>query len=788
MRRRWRQVAGLLLVAIGTWSAVAQTLQGQVESAGFPAPAGPVLRGGRWLPIVVNLSVSGGIFSGELRAEAFDLDGDRVVYTNSPIALSSDAGGSKRLWLYAVVNAEDEMPAGVDVVDDRGRLAATLPVPPPVGALRSGDLLVLDVSTPPIGALRALETPAWLPGQYSEGFRTYYRNVVVARQPAEWLPDRWWGLDAVDVLVWDQPDLRGLSAGQRQALRQWVQHGGQLVVGLGANWELLRASDLGPLLPLQGAAETVEVQRLDVFSRNFRSPLWEGRELERPIVVTTAAATPDALRVLGDFGPGGPLNLVTLRLIGSGRVTATAAGLRDLLAQIGDAEPFLTTLIDLNRYTETYRKKLAEGAPYRRFEPQPIYDAVVAPVGFRSETALRGLTALLFVLAYLAVATVGSWWWLVRHRRTHLSWVVFAGVAAAAGALSLGTVSVMRGCSRGVQSLSVLDLESGASAARGVCLFGYRSPIRQQVRLTLPGDGNTLTPLARGPDNDSRYATAARYASFPTRAALDDVLMRATLKQLAGHWQGELDGTIRGDLVVSRADGRLTPGSWIANDFTTELAGGFLLFIDPRLDQAGVPCRVAGLTARYRRGAPGSSSEKDAVPAAMNVLAIRIPAVPAGGQVRELGRAVYEQLDKDLRAWRGRARDPSDADRPDLPTLWHEQQTWAGMNRLPGLRRGPQDPAWAVCLASTRNLHLPTAGTQLDAPEATVSTDGLPELDITHWLVRGQAVLLTWAESPGPPTLHRGGRPLPASAGLTIYRVQLPIRYQGSPPPPEVGP
>lgn len=810
---RWRQLAVSVFAISGACAASAQPLQGQVEIAGFQAAGGLVLRAGRWLPIVVSLRAAGsGVFSGELRVEAFDLDGDRVVYTTTPVALAAEAGGPKRFWLYALVNAGDEMPVTVDVVDENGRLAAKLPVPPPPAEpLRSSDLLVLDVSYPAVGALRILETPAWSPRQATEGYRPYYRNVVVTRQPAEWLPDRWWGLDAVDVLVWDAPDPRVLSLAQRQALRQWVRRGGQLVVGLGATWETVRADDLASLLPLQGTAETVEVRRLDVFCQNFMSPLWEGRELRHPIAVTTAAPTPDALRVLGDFGPQGPLNLITLRLVGSGRVTATAATLRDLLAQIGDTEPFLTTLIDLNPYTTAYREKLAEGAVFRRFEPYPLYDAVVAPVGFRAETALRGLTAMVFVVAYLVAATVGSWWWLNRQRRTHLSWIVFAGVAATAGAFSLGTVGVMRGCSRGVQTLSVLDLEGGATASHGVCLFGYRSPNRQQVTLTLPGDGHTLAPLARSPLGAGRYATAARYTSFPARATLDDVLMRATLKQLAGHWRGELDGTIRGDLVVDRSNGRLTPGSWIANDLPTDLAGGVLLFIDPRQEHAGVPCRAAGLTARYGRpagaaprrvtkgpadpsegtgptGAEGGPRaegprETDAIPPAMNVLAVRIPPVSAGAQTRELGRSVYEQLDRELRAWRGRP-----ADRPDLPTLWHEQQTWAGGGFLPGLRRGRQEPVWAVWLASTRNLHLPTAGTRFDEPAPATATDGLPEFDITHWLVRGQAVLLTWTERPGPPTLHRDGRPLPASAGLTIYRVRLPIRYQGLPPAPEEGP
>jgi hypothetical protein len=95
-------------------------------------------------------------------------------------------------------------------------------------------------------------------------------------------------------------------------------------------------------------------------------------------------------------------------------------------------------------------------------------------------------------------------------------------------------------------------------------------------------------------------------------------------------------------------------------------------------------------------------------------------------------------------------------------------------------------PVRAALLASTRNYCLHNRGKDFDSPDVDLSTDGLPRLDISHWLLggrdSGQAILLCWSNAPGPAQLSVDDKPKKAYAGLTIYRVQIPIRYVGSPP------
>jgi len=782
LRKAWLWFAVAWAVASG---ASGQPVQGDVVQAGFPVGPVSVFRTGQWFPIQVRLTVQGSQpFAGLLRAGGVDLDGDLVAYTEN-IALGPETP-LKRFWLLATANSPTELWTKVDVLGGERELVTRLAMPPqPLVSLLSEDLLILDISYPAVSALDQLTTRGWSPGQRTAGDRAFYRNIVVSHLSPADLPDTWFGLEAVNVVVWDRPDPTALSIAQVDALVEWVRAGGQLVLGIGPNWAALRGhkSGLPAILPLQGEGRTVEVDRLPVFAARAAPPGARDVPFESPVPVVVADLAPGALRTLGDAWSGGSLHLISMRLVDSGRVVASAASLRDLLtAARGDLRVFREVL-DLNAFTPKYRENQNEQMmTWAGVLPREAYDDVVGVVGFTTTTTLSALVIFLFVVAYVLLATLATWAWLARRRRAHLSWAVFAGWAVVGSAASLATVAAIRGAfSRGLQSLSVLDLEAGQRAARGPVLFGYSSPVRQEVDLSLAGAGHYLRPLPRSPDTRSTYVTPDRYEADTARARLTDVLVRATLKQFAGYWRGELRGTIRGELTVDRATGRLTPGSFVANDLEVPLAGGWLLFIDPRHEDAGVPTRAAGLDLLYDRP---EAIQRPQVPPAYNILAVWVPAVDAGGVARELGADQYKAVDELVAAWRrGPTRKREDLIHRDLPTLWREQQSWLGSWQAARLWfvGGPEK---MLLLASTRGFLLPNAGENFDTVGPWFSTEGLPELDVTHWLLRDTAVLLCWSPTPGPAALTRGTTRVQADSGLTVYRVRLPLTYVGSPPRP----
>jgi hypothetical protein len=399
-----------------------------------------------------------------------------------------------------------------------------------------------------------------------------------------------------------------------------------------------------------------------------------------------------------------------------------------------------------------------------------------------------------FVVVYIALATVASWWWLRRHRLATLGWTTFAAIAVVASAVSLLTVSVTRGLSRGLATFSFVDLEAGSRAARGTCYFGYSSPLRTSVDLSLAGAGCFLRPLSPGPAPTSWYATPQRYAATPANALLESTPLRATLKQFEGLWQGELNGAVRCELTIDRRSGELTAGSWLQNDLDVPIAGGYLLYTDPRLP--GTPLRAAGQTATW-------SGWKD-VPPALNIIALPVPALKPGEKVSGLGQEEYARLPAARQRWQSLRERKFNA-WPDLLTLYDLQQDWVGARTRAPAAKWDQTVREAL-LASTRNfyLHVQESNDKFEQSNGRIiTTDGLMDVDVCHWLMQGplkgaggrpdviagQGFLLLYSDVPGPAQLQREGKPVKPNRGACLYRVRVPLQLVGTPPagPPETG-
>ncbi|MEP0847182.1 MAG: hypothetical protein HRF50_10245 [Phycisphaerae bacterium] len=781
IQSRTRVLVGVLALASApmlTAPLRAQPIQGTVRSLGFQANVASlnVVREGQWFPVVVELAVqTPQPIQCQLAIERIDIDGDRVNYTVPLVALTPDTG-LRKVWCYAATLKEEEgRPVSVDVRDAQGNLITHLSAPA-FESIGNDCLLVVDVSETAVNAIRDIDTPN---GSYLSpnwGTRPYYRNVCVGRLPAIDLPDRWFGLESVDVIVWDEPNPDQLQDWQLEALLDWVRQGGQLVIGVGPAWSRLVNSPLGAALPLAGAGASVEVETLPYLSRRFA--VARDAAFKSPVTVTLAELARGAQATLVDLAGTRPVNLVSIRPLGSGRVTAVAARLRDL-AELGLARPFVTELLDLAEHSEDFKRSEAEQTTLLASAVW-LYNRVVEGVEFRAQAGLRVLAAFAFVAAYIGLSTFASWWWLKKRDLAHLSWSVFAVFAIVAAVLSLGAVALSRGVTDNVHSVSFVDLTAGSHEARGVTYFGYRSPRRQRVDLSLPGEKNYLRPLASGPEVALRYATAERYSAIPGESVLVDTPMRATLKEFEARWEAELPATIDAELRASRETGRLTPESWMENNLGVPIEGGVLLFIDPRLEQRdGPPPRAAPLTARSDRK---TVYGKSFIPPAFNVLAVTIGPLAPGQRVAQLGAAEYARYEQELARWVPTA----DArDEPQLPNLWSLQnRTWmAALTVRLGFPANVPAPVAAMMLASTRDLYQPNgASGEFDKFGTSLSTDGLLDVDTTSWLSRGQAVLLLHVEAPAEVHLHRDGEALRESAGRTLYRVRVPIAYTGRPP------
>ncbi len=766
----------LACLCFGAAIARAQPVQIDVRQTGFASSSisGHVGRAGSWMPLLVELTTAGSqARQVSLRCVTADIDGDLVAYTETPIVLTPNAP-PRRVWLYAIPGQARSL--RVDVLSMEGQtLASSLDLD--FERVSADYQVLVDLSAKQLSALTVLDAGGDYFGQQPS--RDYARNRCVARLAAGDLPDRWYGLEAADILVWDAPETMPTVA-QQDALLKWIERGGQLVLGIGPAWDLLDQSRLRPLLPYVGNGDLIEVAELPRLAAQTRSP--EDRRFDRPIPLNRLERAPDAQVLLRDEVEGRPHDLVAMKTFGSGRVIATTARIRDLLTGLNESalRKTLPLFLDLTPLRAGYLED--EASRFSGIENgYRVRDPVLMPTEFRGQASILVLLAFVFVGVYVLAATWASWGWLRSRGMTQASWVVFAGCAVVASLLSVGAVQVIRGTSDAVQTFALVDLEAGSSAARARVWVGYRSARGRKVDLRLDaaeGSDSFLRGAVPVPTEDVSYETPERYAAEVTRGLIRGAPLRATLKQFEGYWEGTIQGRIRGELVAERGTGKLLPESFVVNDTDRQFEIGYLLYTDPRLTYLSqVAARPAGPHNRNRYWGA------DAYPPAVNILAVEIGRLNPGATLQSPGAEEYETYDVARRNWLTDQNRKPDLE-PKLRTLWHQQNlVWANTFRPTPFGERITPTAAAALLYVTQNLYLPNRAVgSFDKIGIELTTDLLPRgADITH-LVRGgdqgQAVLLLYSPQPAAPQLVRGGSPLPARRGAALYRVRIPIRWK----------
>lgn len=796
------RILALFVALVATQFAAGQAIDATVKRIGFPSANGDVVRDGQWVPIILELSMPGaGVFEGAIRVDARDRDGDFVEYMRSPILLNPEAG-KKRFWVYATFDRHRMPPSGgyeATVLSADGNFSEKVEIGP-FQTIRNDSALVVDISARPIIKLRTLgyggaegiDSPSFISNDYTIPY-------VYSQLQTEDVPDRWFGLESVDTLVWDQPNPQQISNNQVEAIIEWVRRGGKLIVGIGDAWPRIQDSELAEIMPVSGSGQLLEAKRLVNFSDRYVSAFDNAGTLVNsfrdPIAVADLSATRGAMVTFRDqVMPGAkPVDLIAMKHVGAGRVIAVTASLRDLTT-LRTKDEFAEELFDLSERSKKYNEAgldkfsgMMSGAAI--LGPYEIFDRVVAPINFTGKRQLFVLAALAFVAVYGLVATFGSWTYLHKLKKTGMSWTIFAGIAAAASALGLFAVGATAQFRTGVHAVHVVDMLADQPEADAIAhgWYGYGSALRQSYDFSLAGRDSFVRPLAMAQSLPSTYATASRYAADPVQGKLENVKVRATLKQFEGQWSGKLEGTISGRIVANRTTGKLTTGTVLRNDMPVPIRSGYLLYVDPRSTDGPLGALDRPTNGDHYLQKGGQSLMKEA-PAALNVIAVALPQMDVGTDIKASAfQRQYGPIAEDLARWE-RLTDAvrKKSRRPDLTTLHDLQQYWLRNVLKPptGIAAGMMpESASSLMLASTLSLLHSTSGRDdFERPGLLVDAQGLPPMDITHWLQRGSAVLLLYSPEPADIPLQRGGSELRSKSGFSIYRVRLPMQYTGSPP------
>ncbi len=626
---RWALVTAL---ALGATSLARAAVVGKINQIGFPGAleeslgreGGLLLRHGKWAPVSVDLRVEGADhFTGFLSVTQKDNDGD-VVSSQTPVTLTAGAERSRTVWLYFLprVDSRHEVDVSVrlvEVTDDDEERAMQIVTPEGAAVDRlkpARELLhvddehsiILDISARRVDAIHRLTRRV-------DDKQRFRRPLDTARVDARALPDAWYGLEMIDYIVWDGADPSVFDGSQRQltAIIEWVHNGGCLLVASEQRWGELAGSALGPYLPVTSgkiARRDEPYPGLKALTERPNPKSWPKQTVTYCLIKPKAGAHAMAVDKAGE-------SIIYERQVGHGRIVAVGTELRNLLnsrrlpAGI-EPDEVLADLLRLRKEVETEEQ----------YTTHDLFPMVRGFVDFQATAGIRLAIAILFVIAYILLATFGSWEWLRRRDWLKHSWTTFAAVAIGASVVSIGGVGWVQGIRTRVQQLSIIDTEANTGTARAHVLFGLKTPTHTNLDIWLPRDwvgidvpteeSCWLRPIPGAAEGiETGYAAPGRYQIRPSRAALYGVPIRATLKQLAGHWTGTLPGQIRASIRTTTArrsvtftDGtnwvgqvvEITPDSWILNDLKVDLVDSFLLHsmkvwpgeearIEPRRDQ-----------------------------------------------------------------------------------------------------------------------------------------------------------------------------------------------------------
>lgn len=582
-----------LLATVVLWPALpaAGQVEARIRRVGLFEGGDPIVRAGAQAALIVDLRWSANTpFDGELRVHRQDRDGD-VIISVQRVQLPPDNEWHPYEVYFTphAVNNTDTVtvrlfgPDGalVSVRKDTGEDAKELHSPF-YTSLSPEELLILDLTFP-----RKLPHAAWLDERrYAPAGDKAFSRHVRSMSPSD-LPTRWQGLEMVDAIIWDDADPSALGVQQAQALVEWVENGGRLLITAGRNWQLLAQSPLADILPVK-LTGVEPVNELDEFLALVKSESYE-KKLEKHFFsnpVTRCVMQPVSSKVIpipARFAGADPI--AYRRLLRRGSVTFCGASLEQLLPapkrlrQVADdtsassgpdrQDPFLiavervlgATMLGLPAPRE-WQETTVWSAP---LSTANLFDLVRRAIDFGALSTAFLLFAVLFTIAYGLLSLGGTWWYLRRKNLPQHTWSAFCAVSLLGIVVGTGMVITLRGFSTQVWQTGVIDAREGEDYGQGIALFGVKTPDHTMLDLRMPvgyddaEDRRSYGVLRPSPRivggmemTDDTFVAPERYRSERDATWLSNVPVRATLKEFQGYWHGPIGGTINARFVVPR--------------------------------------------------------------------------------------------------------------------------------------------------------------------------------------------------------------------------------------------
>lgn len=520
-----------------------------------------------------------------LRISMRDSDGDRPeverviaanpgvvegpwLYMRLPFDLSTQ-GSSSGLTASAYEALE---PASGEVLPGAGfragRLLARAPLIPKNSQIVSpvqGMIAVIDASSRTMGLDAYARLAAAGGAPYSPG-RAEATEIVTMRSPLD-LPDRWFGLQPFEAIVWLGADPVELRGDRARAVREWVHRGGHLIVVIppvGQTWTNQASNELFPILPVATFTrrESVDLEAFRPLLAGDKKttgtrPGAKGAEpnddpvrLPKSAVVHTFAPHADArageaVRLIS--APDGQC-VVVRRLVGQGAVTLIGIDLSASNFSQGaslDAVAFWHRILGKRgQFAKDTSGSLSVPSTARidRDIPTWIRDSGRSAAGVL-------LALVLFAIYWLIAGPLGFAIIKKKNMARH-AWVAFLAVAGVFTAIAWGGASVLRPRKVQAKHLTFIDHIYGQPVDRARGWFGILLPTYgdSTIKVGDPLDEQGIAPLvgknliaAWDDVNEPRSQTFPNSRAYPIDArSLDSIRVptRATAKEIVADWSG----------------------------------------------------------------------------------------------------------------------------------------------------------------------------------------------------------------------------------------------------------
>ncbi|WP_205679076.1 hypothetical protein [Aquisphaera insulae] len=459
---------------------------------------------GCWTPVRIQLHAGAERFTGQIELLVPDDDG---ILTSYRIPAELAPGATNTFTTYARPGGR-EAEFTLRLLDAQGnrvleaREEQFLRTPPQ--ALQPAEMLLFTLGQP-MGVEQIQHLPGFGPNAPGVAGGTSSLAIQRIESPETSLPGRWYGYDAARAIVLDTNDreaMKALEGLRGESLVDWVRHGGHLVVAVGSNWQAVRDSVLGPILPAtpNGQQSLKSLEALEVFASSTRPLMPVGT----PPVLVTKLEGADSKRgkILAFLGN---LHLVVRGAYGFGRVTLIGMDVdQKLLSEWPDRGLFWARALDLRNEQvggETAAGMMGGG----RISHSGVTDlSSQLRIGLEQFPGVKlvpfGWVAF-FIFLYILLIGPGDYLFLKKVvRRMELTWITFPLIVLAVSLAAYLAAYKLKGNDLLVNKVDVVDVDQEAGLLRGRSVATLFSPQNRDY-------GVGFVPIA--PDREGEIAVDA---------------------------------------------------------------------------------------------------------------------------------------------------------------------------------------------------------------------------------------------------------------------------------------